>query len=436
MKESMIQKEAIEYLAVVKKSSRFTKVLDKKGRVVPITNEALANSTHVSWRAGEEIHDLTGKVLNYKSYMRSGKPKHYIGILGMGSRNTHVVLPDFSELFIPNDDIEQWIHVDDAFYEFMDKMKQPYTKDLEKLTFGIEFEFTGLKNARKQFITSMRTIVGEDRFTDDGECFLGINWNLDSDSSIKKKSMEFGYELQSPILHIGNQKDYEELCAVLELIRTTLHGNVNASCGTHIHIGGLLPDFYRQYRNSSAALYIKETMETYFEDNEILKEFSLCYGRFEKMVFDRFVSLDRRANNNEYCHSCINWEEERYRKINLECFYSTKTLENRQHHGTLDAADIWHWMELNGRFLITFLRNRNALENVNNIEELFNAIGLEESTQQYYLHWMEEWKVIQAKKIEAQMQAADYRPREEQECEPVREIVLQTITPSQFRACA
>ncbi|MBQ9394857.1 MAG: amidoligase family protein [Proteobacteria bacterium] len=347
MKESMIQKEAIEYLAVVKRASQFTKVLDKNGWVVPVTNEALAKSTRVSWRAGEEIHDLTGKVLNYKSYMRSGKPKHYIGILGMGARNTHVVLTDFRELFIPNDDFDQWVRVNDVVYEFMDRMNQPYTEDLEHLTFGIEFEFKGLKNARGQFVDAMESFLGN-RFRDEGWA-KGECWNLDSDSSIETKSREFGYELQSPILHIGNHKDYEELCAVLDMIKTILHGNVNASCGTHIHIGGLLKDFYQQYQDTSAASYIKKTMDNYFEDNGILKEFSLCYGRFEEMVFDRFVSSNRRANNNEYCHSCIEWEESRYRKINLECFDDNKTLENRQHHGTLDAADIWHWMELNGR---------------------------------------------------------------------------------------
>ena len=428
-----VESHAVEYLAVVRRYGRFVNVLSKTGWVIPVSNEALAKSTRVPWRTGEEVRDLTGSVLGYRSYIRSGKPWHYIGVIGVGTKNTHVVLPDFRELYIPNEELGNWIHVDETFYRVWEAMREPYTRDLGELTFGIEFEFCGSKALRPEFVQAMTELVGESRFSDDGEADGNV-WNLDHDSSIRTGAGEYGYELQSPILHYGNPKDYEELCAVLGLVKTVLHGRVNASCGTHIHFGGFVKSFGEEWQQSTAASALERHLDDVVENRALFKEFSLCYGKWEKAVFDRLVAMGRRADQNEYCHSCCAWKDSRYRKINLQCYDNNKTLENRHHQGTLDAEEIWHWMELNGRFLQAFLCSRDKLDRAESMADFFDAIGLEASTRSYYLRWMEVQREEDRRQIEAMMQSSDYRSGEDRFVAPVREIVLQQR--ERMRACA
>ncbi len=420
----------VNYLAVVKQNAHYSYVLCYEDRCVRrISNEALRQSKHVPLFEGEEPRNLTGKTLNYRQYIKAGKPKIYIGFIRMWDRHCRVVLPDYSELLVPNWDIDNWHKFKDyEYYILMDKLQYPNGRKLEDLTFGIEFEFSGLadSSAKQRFVDDMKLLLGE-RFESDASA-SGELWTLGHDSSIRNKSGYYGYELQSPILH-HMDSDYQTVCEVLNLVKKHLNGEVNASCGTHIHFGNFV-DCCRGYRiiNKDDSLR-KEYIEKF-------KGLSLCYGALERAVFDRLVDRSRRRDNNEYCESCRVWKDERHRKINLECYDDNGSLENRHHGGTLDAEDIWHWMEVVGRFVLKYFENPQIFDDVSDLETFFDRIELDVSTRQYYLHAVAEMRETTRQQVERMMQHADYRQGEERENDVPSEICLRQIDMNQVRACA
>lgn len=419
-----------DYLAVVHQYSHYAYVLCEEDRCVRrMSNEVLKQAKHVALFEGEEPRNLTGKTQNYRQYLKAGNPRVYIGFIRMFDRHCRVVLPDYSELLVPNGDMDTWhSYKNFEYYLLMDKWQYPNGRKLEDLTFGIEFEFSGLADsaAKQRFVDDMKQLLGE-RF--DPDAYAGpYCWTLGHDSSIHNKKDYFGYELQSPILH-HTDSDYQIVCEVLDLVKKHLDAKVNASCGTHIHFGNFV-DGSRGYKK------IMDDSSLRWEYIEKFKGLSLCYGRLERVVFDRLVDRSRRQDNNEYCESCMVWKDERHRKINLECYEDNGSLENRHHGGTLDAEDIWHWMEVVGRFVLKYFEDPQIFDDVADLETFFDRIDLDESIRQYYLHAVEEMRERTRRQVECLMQHADYRRGEDRADEVPSEICLRQIDLNHERACA
>ena len=418
----------IDYLAVIRRYRQSSIVIDKHGGTYYITNEALENSVHVSFIDGEEPRERTGKVLNYKQYLKAGKPKIYLGVISEGKKNTRILLTDYHELKVPNEDLKNWHNNGDyEYFDYIDQMKYPHGRKLKDMTFGVEFEFSGLlsETAKQAFIDDMKALVGE-RFAEketDSE-----KWILGYDSSIKTKAGYYGYELRTPILH-HTEADYQLLSKVLGLVKIHLKGEVNQSCGTHIHFGNFTrcSDYY--YLIMEKDTYRTEYMDTF-------KKLSLCYGALEQAVFDRLVDRSRRKDNNEYCESCKKWKEKRHRKINLECYEDNGTLENRHHHGTLDVDNIWHWMEMVGLFVLKFFSDMHAFDQIKDVPSFFETIDLPESSRQYYNKQIESTRQSEIRQIETMMKNADFRETNERESDPADVICIRQIHINHACACA
>ena len=395
----------------------------------------------------EEPIKMTGKTLNYRQYIRSGGIQVYLGIIRENEKSTTVVLPSYDALRVPREEMVHWhwlpsLMLDAGDYDHnemqylsylcMNDKEKNERIQLEDMTFGIEFEFSGLRDeeAKAAFLDAMKALVGSDRITVNLED-RGAAWNLGHDSSIKNEEGYFGYELQSPILHFC-EADYQEMQRVLELVKTILKGRVDASCGTHVHFGSFL------YKENSL---LKAWLDEKGDVGTLLEMFASCYGQFEKMVFDCLVEWGRRKNNSEYCRSCLTNTEDRSVKMNRTCYSSNQTLENRQHQGTLDAEDIWHWIELNGRFVLQYFKDKYVFENVHSIDEFFEAIGLQETTRQYYqclLKKLEFGIVGQINKVFRQNRYMSSGADEDStgDPKPAKEIVLQVLKDSPTDACA
>ncbi|GEM_PF-4632981 len=417
-----------DYLAIIRRLRWCSLILDNRGGTYYITNNALNNSLHVPLIKGQEPQERSRIVLNYEQYIKDGKTKIYLGKISEGKKNTRILLPDFNELIVPNVDVENWYTYGDfEYFYYIDQMQYPDGRALEDMTFGVEFEFSGLLSptAKQAFIDEMKKLVGE-RFAEketDSE-----KWILGYDSSIITKAGYYGYELRTPILH-HTESDYQLLSKVLGLVKVHLKGEVNQSCGTHIHFGNFARCSDRYHLIMEQESYSSKYMETF-------KNMSLCYGVLEQAVFDRLVDRSRRRDNNEYCESCKEWKEERHRKMNLECYEGNGTLENRHHHGTLDIDDIWHWMEIVGLFVLKFFSDMHAFDQINDIPSFFETIGLPESGKQYYSKQIESTRQSDIMQIEKMMKNADYRELDERESEPTDEICIREIRINQARACA
>ena len=427
---SRICRESVNYLAVVSQYMYYADVLNAEDyQILRISNEALKSSNHVPLAKGMPRGKLTGITLNYNRYIQTDKPRIYLCAIRTTRKNTRVILPDFNEMIIPNEELGKWYTYGTMeFCRYMDHLKYPDGRKLEDMTFGIEFEFMGLDNkeARKQFITAMKSLVGEDRVGEDGSS--PNYWNLDGDPSIHEKSGMYGYELQSRVLYFTGE-DFRELKGVLDLVKEHLKGEVDASCGTHVHFGNFyecMDNYEMIWANDSA----KDACMQKF------KQLSQCYGQLERTVFDRLIDWSRRRNNNDYCQSCVVWKDERERKINLECFTDDGSLENRHHHGTLDAEEIWHWMEVIGRFVLKFFEDNTAFDGIEDIQTFFDIIGLDQTTKQYYKKYMEELNETIRQQVEKRLNLSDYRDIEDRGAEPDGEIHIGFFGKNQVKVCA
>lgn len=155
------------------------------------------------------------------------------------------------------------------------------------------------------------------------------HWKLVTDSSLSGNNT---FELVSPILEgESGLAELEKVCWVLD----PCNAKVNDSCGLHIHMDAA--DF---------------TIGTW-------KNLALTYKRLEHVI-DLFMPGSRR--NNRFCKSLgrvsdekiksvHNIEElqdlfgnERYYKVNFKAYSRHKTVEFRQHSGTINFTKIENWV--------------------------------------------------------------------------------------------
>ena len=184
------------------------------------------------------------------------------------------------------------------------------------------------------------------------------HWKLVTDSSLEGRDT---FELVSPIL-VGEEglKELETVCWVLDACDV----KVNESCGFHVHMDA--SDF----------------------NMDAWKNLALTYKHLENVI-DSFMPHSRR--DNRYCKSMrslseaqINgastihdlqraFESDRYYKVNLEAYSRHRTVEFRQHSGTINFAKMEKWIRfLNG--LIIFaqagqLPNRTTLDRLPFLDE-------------------------------------------------------------------
>ena len=163
------------------------------------------------------------------------------------------------------------------------------------------------------------------------------HWKLVTDGSLNGNDT---FQLVSPIL-VGEAglQELEKGCWVLDLCDV----KVNGSCGLHVHI--------------DAAGF---SMETW-------RNLALSYKHLEPVI-DRFMPASRR--DNYYCKGLGHVSDEmirsaqtvdelknrignRYHKVNLEAYSRHKTVEFRQHSGTISFTKIENWVCFLDR-MITF----------------------------------------------------------------------------------
>lgn len=164
------------------------------------------------------------------------------------------------------------------------------------------------------------------------------NWKLTTDGSIRGGHT---FELVSPIL-CGEQglEVLERVCWVLDAYNV----KINSSCGIHVHFNA--SDF-----------------------NLITWQNLILSYKHAETEIDKFMPASRRGNSNTYCRSLRGFSDEdirsaesieslqrlfgsRYMKVNLEAYSRHRTVEFRQHSGTINFTKIENWIRFLGRMII------------------------------------------------------------------------------------
>ena len=219
----------------------------------------------------------------------------------------------------------------------------------KNLTYGFEFEFIGTAklSARKRFKAYMEQQGIPYVFTGKYGNNETNAWTLGSDSSVGGEKTGklsdnglFGYEMVSPILHTT---DFNQIEIILSGIQNILDGQVNETCGTHVHFGAL------------EGLTHKDPLRNGNTVSSFMDSVVWLYSKLQPFLFNNLVKKDRGWN--PFCGRYIDGMYEKNKYLALTSRGIHGTLEVRLHHGTLDAHEIIQWAELHAKFLIYCAKN-------------------------------------------------------------------------------
>lgn len=201
--------------------------------------------------------------------------------------------------------------------------------------FGVEIE---AYNCPRQTLTDALREAGIPVEIGSRNAETNSNWKLTTDGSLEGSHT---FELVSPIL-CGEQglEVLERVCWVLDAYNV----KINSSCGIHVHFNA--SDF-----------------------NLITWQNLILSYKHAETEIDKFMPASRRGNSNTYCRSLRGFSDEdirsaesieslqrlfgsRYMKVNLEAYSRHRTVEFRQHSGTINFTKIENWVRFLGRMII------------------------------------------------------------------------------------
>ena len=237
--------------------------------------------------------------------------------------------------------------------------------DISKYTFGIEIECINLDPYQLQELCERSGIAIQ---RENYNHTTRETYKIVTDGSLQGNN---AYEVVSPVLK--GAKGENEIKTLCDNIQQT-SARVNTSCGLHVHIG-------------AAGL----TMNT-------IKNVYINYYRLE-CIIDSFMPRSRRGSNNNYCRTlqnifdfeakidrCDDCDEiawvfrgDRYFKVNACSYARHKTIEFRQHSGTIEAEKIL--------MLATFVRKLveySKTKRVENVQTIDDIEFLTETEKEYF----------------------------------------------------
>lgn len=203
--------------------------------------------------------------------------------------------------------------------------------------FGIEFE---AYNVEMQVLKQALNRAGIECEVEGYNHNTRPHWKLVTDGSLTGTNT---FELVSPILEGENGiNEVEKVCRVLENCRA----KVNKTCGTHIHFDASqikLAEWKRIYINYAR---LETTIDNFMPESRRNNRF--CEG------FRNITNFETRIND---CTSLTQIENifgrSRYFKINPMSYSRHKTIEFRQHSGTIEFDKISNWIKFLNNLVTT-----------------------------------------------------------------------------------
>lgn len=246
---------------------------------------------------------------------------------------------------------------------------QPVEVDYNAFTFGVEFE-GGFKNAggidimlgmvRDRGLQIIDNRLRADH-TDHSDA-----WKVVYDSSINDFAETC--EIVSPVL--CGENGWYQLLTMCEIFARVGFG-VNRSCGTHVHIG------CRDEEWATIASVAVTYNNAYTAYDSIVAPSRRGAGRWCKPYSP--VNIAKIANSvrpsdvfrgdgpcADVSRTTNHYVRSRYHAVNLTAYYQRKTIEFRQHGGTVEFEKISRWIQ-DKMELITWCRSNRLTERVNDV---------------------------------------------------------------------
>ena len=206
-------------------------------------------------------------------------------------------------------------------------------------SFGVEIEMFNV--GRERLVSELRA-AGIAIEAEGYNHTTRAHWKIVDDGSVRGSD---ALELVSPVLRgEDGLEQLRKVCATLK----RLNAKINRTCGLHIHFG---TDDFR-------------------DDARVWKNLFHNYATLEPLI-DGFMPASRRGNNNTYCRSLrvpglagkldrattlhdlerAVTGASRYFKINVQAFWRHRTVEFRQHSGSIEFEKISNWLHFLARMI-------------------------------------------------------------------------------------
>jgi hypothetical protein len=240
-------------------------------------------------------------------------------------------------------------------------------------TFGVEVEF--LSNfSRTEVSRQINAATGIPIYLASYSDKDSSKWRLKTDSSIRS-SMN-GMELVTPVLK--GEDDMAKLRDVMAVLGSI--GEVNVSCGLHVHIGVDKLD-QNQYKKllklwlkyEIACDYLQPMSRrnnTYCQPNNMGQGDSR-YGEYGERLLGNFKMLNRCKNSRQLVNN--NLFGHKYRKLNTGHYWGQGTVEFRSHSGTVNSNKVDHWVRLTQAFVAAAENSRGTVINIEADESTYRT---------------------------------------------------------------
>jgi hypothetical protein len=246
--------------------------------------------------------------------------------------------------------------------------------NVDQFSFGVELEFTfpvGNGHTREALAAAVRQ--------------LGIGCNVEVYNHSVRAAWKIvtdatcGYEMVSPVLR--GQAGLNEVTKVCDAM--VAYGcKVNKSCGLHVHVGvrGQQVEFFknliRLYASAEGAI------DSFLAPSRRGAASVWCQPVCVGAGFETATTVDEVALTTSQTPGEMNVRNHtRYRKVNLQPYWSHGTVEFRQHQGTVEAAKVTNWVRLVLRMAETATAGAKTAATV---DELMTVVGATDSERTYF----------------------------------------------------
>ena len=215
---------------------------------------------------------------------------------------------------------------------------------LTNRTFGIEIEAKGLSHTEVVNLLRNAGFNADRAYYSDHTTTAG-KWKVKPDASVQN-----GFEVVSPIL--SGEQGIEDVRKVMNLLDTN-GAIVDRQCGLHVHWG--VSDWDLKKFQSLYKWYAKfeQAIDSILAPSRRLNNSRWARGYSagtinHASITDFFQRIKGARNLNQLRQIVGHGSYNRYTKLNMEAFWAHRTIEFRQHQGTLNSDKAEHWIRFTG----------------------------------------------------------------------------------------
>lgn len=277
------------------------------------------------------------------------------------------------------------------------------------LTFGVEIECYTPSGLYGTDIAALVTRTGIDCRNEVYNHQRRTWWKVVTDGSLR--NYQHGIELVSPIL--SGPEGFAQVRKVCEVLETS-RCKINKSCGLHVHVG-----INEEIRTAQNAILLYDHFEDAIDSfmapsrRKSASGFALPSKSYVRDVagrtFNNMLDLIRAYGQHPEHGARTHF---RYRKANLLSWLQHKTIEFRQHQGTIDADRTENWLKLCLRIVLAARQRNDNNYGERTLDNLLAVVGA--SDEAAFFHSRANYFAG------ADRRAAAYRLRREQASNPYR----------------